>query len=78
MSGRVDKTSQRQACPITIYQLRITLRDSEPLIWRRLLVASDTTLVRLHSAIQAVMGWLDYHLHAFQVGDVEYVQPDPD
>ena len=64
--------------PIEIYQLRITLRDSDPLIWRRILVASNTTLLRLHDTIQAVMGWLDYHLHAFQVGDIEYTQPDPD
>ncbi len=69
---------RQQTHPISIYQLKLTLRDSEPLVWRRILVAADTTLPRLHHAIQAVMGWLDYHLHAFQVDDVEYMQPDPD
>jgi hypothetical protein len=63
---------------IQIYQLRITLRDSDPLIWRRVLVASNTTLLRLHDTIQAVMAWQDYHLHAFEVGEIEYTQPDPD
>ena len=62
----------------TIFQLRITLRDSDPLIWRRILVAENTTLLRLHDTIQAAMGWLDYHLHAFKVGEIEYIQPDPD
>src|SRR5712691_10282035 len=29
--------------PPSIYQLRITLREIRPLIWRRLLICSDTT-----------------------------------
>jgi hypothetical protein len=64
--------------PAVIYQLMVTLRDSDPLVWRRVQVASDTTLLRLHDTLQAVMGWLDYHLHAFQVGEVEYMRADPD
>ena len=37
-----------------IYQLRITLREISPLIWRRLLVCSDTTLAQLHAILQIV------------------------
>ena len=44
----------------------------EPRIWRRLRVPADLTLLDLHHAIQVVMGWLDYHLHVFEIGDREY------
>lgn len=33
---------------------------------------ADLTLLDLHHAIQIVMGWLDYHLHVFEIGDREY------
>jgi hypothetical protein len=55
-----------------IYQLKVTLRHSRPAIWRRVEVQSTITLPRLHTALQAVMGWLDYHLHAFLVDGVRY------
>ena len=37
-----------------IYQLRIVLRGISPLIWRRLLVRSDTTLAQLHLMLQII------------------------
>jgi hypothetical protein len=55
-----------------IYQLKVTLRDSKPPIWRRLLVAGDITLYRLHTIIQVAMGWWDSHLHQFIVGEREF------
>jgi hypothetical protein len=58
--------------PQTVYQLKVTLRDSKPPIWRRLLVDSDITLPRLHRALQIAMGWQDYHIHAFRVDDEAY------
>lgn len=51
--------------PVT-YGLRIDLAQARPQIWRRLEVASDLTLDRLHEVIQRAMGWEDYHLHHFQ------------
>jgi hypothetical protein len=50
-----------------IYQLRIVLRDISPLIWRRLLVRSDTTLAHLHRMIQILFAWSDEHLHHFHI-----------
>ena len=59
-----------------LVQIRIALQDIEPPIWRRVQVPVDFPLRRLHDVIQAVMGWLDYHLHQFEVGDKLYGQPE--
>jgi hypothetical protein len=64
--------------PAQVYQLKVTLRDSKPPIWRRLLVSSDTTLAKLHDIIQLAMGWEDAHLHAFKVGEASYSMPMQD
>jgi pRiA4b ORF-3-like protein len=62
--------------PDDVFQLRISLVDVEPTIWRRLLVAQDVVLPRLHSIIQAAMGWKDSHMHQFKVGEVRFGEPD--
>lgn len=49
----------------TFYQLKITLKDIDPVVWRRFVVPSNITLDRLHDVVQIVMGWQDYHLHQF-------------
>ena len=59
-----------------VYQLKITLRDIKPPVWRRVQV-KDCTLAKLHDIIQAVMGWRDYHLFEFQIGQKLYGLPDP-
>ncbi|WP_020108666.1 plasmid pRiA4b ORF-3 family protein [Nocardia sp. 348MFTsu5.1] len=51
------------------YQLRITLDGIEPEIWRTIEVPASITLPDLHDALQVVMGWEDYHLHKFVLGD---------
>jgi hypothetical protein len=61
-----------------IAQIKVSLQDIEPTIWRRLEVPAEIKLSRLHVALQAAMGWQDYHLHAFRIGDIEYGVPDPD
>lgn len=67
----------RQAtAPETIYQLKVTLKEIRPPIWRRVLVASNTTLHRLHWIIQVSMGWTNSHLHQFIVDEQYYSQPD--
>ncbi len=58
-----------------VYQIKITLSDVRPAIWRRVLVPEDTTLVGLHRVIQASMGWEDYHLWRFEFKGVEYAEP---
>jgi hypothetical protein len=60
-----------------VYQLKITLRDIKPPIWRRVQV-KDCSLAKLHEVIQVCMGWDGYHLHSFEIGGEQYSEPDPD
>lgn len=48
-------------------QLKITLDEVEPPVWRRIVVRDDLTFLQLHKIIQAAMGWQDYHLHQFEL-----------
>lgn len=50
--------------------LRVELLGIEPLIWRRVRVASTTSLKQLHHILQLVMGWQEMHLHEFHVGEL--------
>jgi len=59
------------------YQLKVTLRESKPLIWRRIQVPSNITLHRLHMILQYVMGWTNSHLYSFDIAGTEYSIPDP-
>jgi pRiA4b ORF-3-like protein len=61
----------------TIYQLKITLQDSKPPIWRRIQTPGSVTLAELHRIIQAAMGWQDQHLHQFIIGDRVYGPATP-
>ena len=58
-----------------VYQLKITLRDFRPPIWRRVQV-KDCTLSELHEVIQVAIGWQFSHLYAFEVDGIEYSDPD--
>ncbi len=51
-------------------QLRITLDNIKPKIWRRVVVRNSLTFRQLHAVIQCAMGWEDCHLHEFRVGDL--------
>jgi hypothetical protein len=58
--------------PRTVYHLRIRLDRISPLIWRRLLVTSETTIAELHAIIQIAFGWSDSHLHQFVIHGKHY------
>lgn len=75
----VKKTAEKKKkADYPIYQLRIILKDIRPPVWRRIQVAGDTSLRKLHKAIQVLMDWEDYHLHSFTVGETRYGIPDPE
>ena len=50
-----------------LYQLKVSLTGTTPLIWRRVLVPGKATLHDLHQIIQTAMGWENCHLHDFVV-----------
>jgi hypothetical protein len=54
------------------YRVRIDLRDTKPPLWRRLELASDLSLDRVHDVIQVAFGWTDSHLHRFASGPAIY------
>ncbi|MEW5869570.1 MAG: plasmid pRiA4b ORF-3 family protein [Chloroflexota bacterium] len=61
-----------------VYQIKISLDDTHPPIWRRILAPANYTLFQLHEVIQTVMGWQNYHLHMFTIGDAIYGDPADD
>ncbi len=61
-----------------IYQIKVTLNESKPPIWRRILVTDDITLAKFHYIIQAAMDWTNSHLHQFIVGQTYFGEPHPD
>ncbi len=60
----------------TVHQVRATLRDVRPPVWRRLLVPSDFTLGELHETLQLAFDWDGDHLHVFDVGGTQYGPPE--
>ncbi|HEU4886047.1 MAG TPA: plasmid pRiA4b ORF-3 family protein [Longimicrobium sp.] len=65
----------RKPEPRTV-DLRITLADIDPPIWRHVRVPDELTLDQLHRVIQLLFGWLDYHLYSFQAGERSFEEPD--
>ncbi|HMD86376.1 MAG TPA: plasmid pRiA4b ORF-3 family protein [Terriglobia bacterium] len=60
------------------YQLKVTLQEIRPPVWRLIQIWEDATLAQLHRTLQIVMGWEDCHLHEFSIGRRIYSVPDPD
>ncbi|MDP2750666.1 MAG: plasmid pRiA4b ORF-3 family protein [Nanoarchaeota archaeon] len=48
----------------------MSVDEITPKIWRRFLIKEEIMFQELHDVIQIVMGWDDYHLFEFQIGDV--------
>src|SRR5687767_12211059 len=59
-----------------VYQLKVTLNDSKPPIWRRIQVPADVTLDVLHVILQLTMGWENSHLHQFKINKKTYTMFD--
>jgi Plasmid pRiA4b ORF-3-like protein len=55
-----------------VYQLHVWIRQISPMIWRRLLVRSESSLGDLHDIIQIAFGWSDTHLHRFRIHGRDY------
>ena len=64
--------------PRRSHTITVTLDDITPTVWRQIRVPSTISLMGLHHAIQAAMGWTCSHLFAIDIGDHKYGYPDPD
>lgn len=54
------------------YRFYIELKESKPVVWRRIVVPADYTFYQLHMAIQGAFGWENCHLFQFSengIGD---------
>jgi len=65
MMAEMPEPLSTAAC--VAYQLRVFLRGISPLIWRRLLVRSDSTIADLHATLQTAFDWNGEHLHRFVI-----------
>lgn len=74
-SATADMDVQTQRMPI--YQLRITLAETEPPIWRTVLASGNLSLKKVNEIIQAAMGWTNSHLHVFESTDRKVALSDP-
>jgi len=79
-NSNVERTMpmKKSASNQTVYQLKITLKNIRPPIWRRVQLLSTTTLQQLHLIVQAVMGWDNYHMHSWTIAGIDYGQPQPE
>ncbi len=50
-----------------VFQLHVRLEDTDPPVWRRVLVPGGAKLSKLHDIVQAAMGWTNSHLHSFTI-----------
>jgi hypothetical protein len=58
-----------------MYQLKITIDEIAPTIWRTILIPESYSLNKLHHVIQVSLGWTNSHLYLF--GDYENKIGDP-
>lgn len=58
--------------PVNAVQIRVSLDEIEPDVWRRLVLPSRWSLEELHLAIQAAFNWWNYHLYEFRIGGLRY------
>ena len=59
------------------YQIKISLKEIKPEIWRRIKIPGNITFQQLHQIIQAAFGWLEYHLFKFDFPNTVITEPDP-
>lgn len=49
------------------YQMKITLKETVPPIWRRIQIPAEYSFELLHDTIQILFGWQDYHNYDFVI-----------
>lgn len=62
-----SSSSITPSVPTSVYRLKVSIAHSTPLIWRRLLVRSNTTLRSLHHILQLLFEWQDEYVHRYRL-----------
>lgn len=62
---------ERGLCVMTGYQLKITIKNSHPPIWRRIIVPAHISFYDLDDIIEKAFGWTHDHMFAFDFRDME-------
>lgn len=50
------------------YEIKVTIKDSHPLTWRRLRIPGNITFNELAAIIEISFEWSGYHLYEFEIG----------
>lgn len=53
-------------------QIRVSIDEIQPDVWRRLILPIHWNLEHLHRGIQAAFNWWNYHLYEFRIGGLRY------
>jgi hypothetical protein len=61
-----------------LYELKVSIKEIHPQIWRMIQVPSDTNLRRMHKILQIAMGWRNTHLYRFTMDGNSYSEPNSD
>jgi hypothetical protein len=74
-AGRHQAKTTAAPGPVA-YRLHVVLEGIEPPIWRQVSIPGQISLSGLHECLQVVMGWQNYHLHQFIIGETIYTEPN--
>ncbi|MBB2694807.1 MULTISPECIES: plasmid pRiA4b ORF-3 family protein [Rhizobium] len=58
--------------PANAVQIKVSIDEIQPQVWRRLVLPIDWNLQHLHLGIQAAFNWWNYHLYEFRIGGLRY------
>ncbi|HVM75399.1 MAG TPA: plasmid pRiA4b ORF-3 family protein [Candidatus Saccharimonadales bacterium] len=78
MEMTVETNTKKPKTQTYVYEIRITLQDIRPPIWRLVQVPDTLPLSRLHAVLQTVIGWTDSHLHHFEKDGMHWGVPEDD
>ncbi len=59
-----------------VLELTISLNETNPLVWRKVLAHEVIELYELHMLIQMTMGWQDSHLFVLDINNKSYSDPE--
>lgn len=47
------------------YEIKVTIKNSKPPIWRKIIVPAGINFMQFHNIIQVAFEWLNYHMYEF-------------